>query len=255
MSTDSEHDDSSSDAVHATLEPLDTEEFFSSYTPLIRELLSGERNPRAWEPPVSWFNLGARSQGELNHARSLDMPRLFGQSDGDYYPDMLLYALGNPERLDGDYARRLSDFVSGDGHIYLCNASGTGKMRLLFETLARNWGIYFTCAFSVFSDPYGPRDLQSAVRTIQVGSINGQVLQDIARLSGKGYRDAQITIGANRTYTDRVLRRVFLARLLVLDHYCTLVRELGIPDDVARHKWVWPLHVCRRTRHEVSAGR
>lgn len=236
MSGDSQVDGPSPGAAHAAPEPW--EEFFSDYMPSIREFLCGEHNLRAWEPPVSWFNLGSRAEDEMNHARSLHMLRLLGQSEGDYYPDMLLYALGNLEMLDSDFARRLSDFVSGESHLYLCNASGTGKTRLVFETLAHHWGIYFTCAFNVYSDPYGSRDLQSALSTVQLGNVNGQMLRHTVRLSGKGSRDAPITIAANRAYADCVLRRVFLARLLVLDHYYALVRQLGLSDEVARRNWL-----------------
>lgn len=45
------------------------------------------------------------------------MLRMSGSSQEHYFPDMLLYALGEPGTLDPDYPARQADLLSGDDHM------------------------------------------------------------------------------------------------------------------------------------------
>ncbi|KZW00176.1 hypothetical protein EXIGLDRAFT_762038 [Exidia glandulosa HHB12029] len=150
------------------------------------------------------------------------------------FPDMLLYSLGQMHILDPDYPKRLKRFLSGDQHIYLCNASGTGKTRLLFESLAQEWGIYLTCFHDRTSDPYGSPDLQKALSELAWDDDNNRILSDIALSSP----DSEQALILNRQRVATLLRRVILARLLVLDCFIDVVNEMHIPDAVARRKWL-----------------
>ena len=120
---------------------------------------------------------------------------------------------------------------------YLCNASGTGKTRILFELLSQNWGIYLTCYFDNVSDPYGSSDVDHALYVLQREGINGRYLEDVI-FSGPGSSHALTELEANRSSAAIALRWVMLARLIGLDHFVSLVDKLGISDLDARRKWL-----------------
>ncbi|EJD35937.1 hypothetical protein AURDEDRAFT_188574 [Auricularia subglabra TFB-10046 SS5] len=231
MPSDSASQNDSSSEV-AEERPDTVETLLEDTTARMRAFLVSNARFRMWEPPSSWKDAEPRNDDELQRARALPMPRMFGKTP---YPDLLLYALGNLETLDPDYPQRLADFTSGENHIYLCDASGTGKTRLLFETLAHQWGLYLTCSFSVPSDPYGSSDLSRALNALQTGMENGMFIRQHITPSS---RNGRTLLQQNRDYASLVFRRILLGRLLVLDHFCSLVRELSIPDDVARRKWL-----------------
>ncbi|KAG6886922.1 hypothetical protein C0995_003205 [Termitomyces sp. Mi166 len=58
-------------------------------------------------------------------------------------PRMLFHDLGGFQ-MDPTLSKRVSDLFHKHRNMFLVNASATGKTRLLYEGLCRNWGLYFT---------------------------------------------------------------------------------------------------------------
>lgn len=163
-------------------------------------------------------------------------------------PDFLLYALENLGSHDPEFDARLRDFLSGDDHLcvfarpyafgsdcwirFLCNVSGSGKTRLLFEALCQEWGFYFVCGRSASSSPYGSSDLEYAIRNIRQGPFE-QLLPEPTPRSRTGLtQDA-----TNRRIVRLNTARIVLARLQV---FRVFYNAIGSAEHVidARKKWL-----------------
>ncbi|KZW00177.1 hypothetical protein EXIGLDRAFT_831019 [Exidia glandulosa HHB12029] len=237
---------SGNEASSSEYEEITIESILRDFMPRVSTFLRAAIDLPMWQPPKAWHPFQERDPEDIRRAGALSMPTIRATSQT---PDMLLYALGEMHILDPDYPSRLEDFLSGDQHIYLCNASGTGKTRLLFESLSQKWGIYLTCYYDYRSDPYGSGDLHKALSGLNWDSATRRLLCDIP-LRGPGSRHASVALDLNRRRAATVLRRVLLARLLVFDHFIAAVNQLGIPDDVARRKWF-----ILQVRPNVTGGR
>ncbi|KZW01018.1 hypothetical protein EXIGLDRAFT_830425 [Exidia glandulosa HHB12029] len=237
---------SESEASSSEIEDVTIDTILRDFMSRVSTFLHAPIDLPMWQPPKTWTPFRERDPEDIRRAGALSMPTIRPTSQT---PDMLLCALGGMHILDPDYPSRLEDFLSGDQHIYLCNASGTGKTRLLFESLSQKWGIYLTCYHDHRSDPYGSGDLHQALSGLNWDSATRRLLCDIP-LRGPGSRHASVALDLNRRRAANVLRRVLLARLLVFDHFIAAVDQLGIPDDVARRKWF-----ILQVRPDVTSGR
>ncbi|KZV99189.1 hypothetical protein EXIGLDRAFT_726255 [Exidia glandulosa HHB12029] len=133
------------------------------YSPRIAAFVRAPLDYPTWTVPTV-RNATQWHADNSSRIRSMRIPEMQKASDvSQSRPDMLLYELGNQEALDTSFGDRLTDFTSGDDHLLLVNVSGAGKTRLVFETLARRWGIYFTCYTDVGTSPYGDVDLMFSI--------------------------------------------------------------------------------------------
>lgn len=201
---------------------------------VMAQYLDGKCVHPVWKPVASQDGLPAWDRADRPRLRSLRM--LESPSEG--HPDLLLYQLGNLEQLDPSFAARLDSALAGDEHVYLSNASGTGKTRMSFEILSRHWGIYFSSYVNYTSDPYGSLDLSRALSEIAgtrtLTSRFTSFIPPSARLS----QNSKDALDENRRIAHRFFRRLVLARMLLLDAFLKLAAERRIPDDEARRHWL-----------------
>jgi hypothetical protein len=100
---------------------------------------------------------------------------------------------------------------------YLINASGSGKTRLMLEGLARNWGIYLSCAGGL-----------TELRSHDLQGLRHDVPNErdftvyLPQADAPGY---QSMVDRNRAIVRRHLRRLILARLLVLHQFLRVARD------------------------------
>lgn len=121
---------------------------------------------------------------------------------------------------------------------YLSNASGTGKTRLVFEVLARHWGLYFTCTADGVTDPYGSTDVSHALSDLSTYTLDGQGLVDTT-LTPSRLRPTQLAaLQHNRRIARHVFRRLVLSRLLMLQQFCRMVDEHRVPEEEAKRQWL-----------------
>ncbi|EJD43858.1 hypothetical protein AURDEDRAFT_185422 [Auricularia subglabra TFB-10046 SS5] len=234
---------SSSGAQHASSalgpqlnshDPWGVNQMLKVHFGLMGQYLDGIRVHPAWKPVAVQDNVPAWDKADRQRLRSLGM--LESPSQGN--PDFLLYQLGCLERLDSTFPEKLDGVLSGNDHVYLSNASGTGKTRMSFEILARNWGIYLSCYVDYTSDPYGSFDLSRAVSEITgTRKLNSRFTPRIpvsTRLS-QTWKEA---LDENRRIAHRYFRCLILARMLLFDVFLQLAAERCIPDHEARHHWL-----------------
>ncbi|KZV95464.1 hypothetical protein EXIGLDRAFT_472392 [Exidia glandulosa HHB12029] len=167
----------------------------------------------SWVPKRTWNRRPGCDEDDMAHLTNLHIPV---QTYGQDKPDMLLYQLGELRTLDPAFPDRLHAFVEGDDHLLLVNQSGTGKTRLLFETLCHHWGLYLTCAQDINLNPYGSHDITAVF--IMLDRFRHRVLE-LARLSSRSSK-----------FKAAVYANQMTARLLVQSH--------GVPDADARKKWL-----------------
>ncbi|KZV84287.1 hypothetical protein EXIGLDRAFT_727445 [Exidia glandulosa HHB12029] len=134
----------------------------------IRTFLSSPFSLPVWNPDPTLYTASDRQR-----LVDLHIPTVFTTHD-ELYPDLNLYALGNLEVLDPEFTSRFDDFVSGDSHIALVNTSGSGKTRLLFETVHRRWGLYFNSSYEGVSNPLGSFDWTSSINRLKFKSRGPQ---------------------------------------------------------------------------------
>ncbi|KAL1756911.1 hypothetical protein FB107DRAFT_193132, partial [Schizophyllum commune] len=99
-------------------------------------------------------------QTHASHVKNLSLPHVKGL---ETTPSLLLHGLGN-RCGDPTLEPRLHE-VFGENHAYICNASGSGKTRLLLEGLCMHWGLYLTCVTTKHG--IGSADLEAAIRNIE----------------------------------------------------------------------------------------
>ncbi|KZV95475.1 hypothetical protein EXIGLDRAFT_472587 [Exidia glandulosa HHB12029] len=183
----------------------------------------------SWVPKRTWDERPGCDEDDMAHLTNLHIPV---QTYGQDRPDMLLYQLGELHTLDPAFSDRLHDFVEGDDHLLLVNQSGTGKTRLVFETLCHHWGLYLTCAQDINLNPYGSHDI-----TAVMSELNWNHMPKLPRLSNRSSK-LKAVVHTNQMTTRLAFARVLLARLVVLKVFSQLVQSHSVPDADARKKWL-----------------
>ncbi|KZV84286.1 hypothetical protein EXIGLDRAFT_727444 [Exidia glandulosa HHB12029] len=178
-----------------------------------------------WKPDAKCFEKSDKARLDGLHIPSF--PTIHNVS----FPDLNLYALGRLETLDADFAGRFQDFVAGDSHLVLVNTSGSGKTRMLFETLYRRWGIYFSAHVDGTSNPYGTLDMPSAIDRLQMS------LHQYLPSPFKEGKDLPL-LEHNRAAVSLETAALLLSRLVVFDHFLDVVADLGMDEHEARHRWL-----------------
>lgn len=195
--------------------------------PALKDFVAAPMNYPGWTcDPILWPG------GMSTHVDELRIPKTPERGMQRARPDFLLYKLGRLHDLDPTFSQRLDDFVSGDAHMRLVNVSGSGKTRLVFETLFAHWGFYLTPDATVAVNPHGSGDVLQMLRTLGSDSI-----RDLDSIRGSHSRRIRLLV--QRDLVSRRLGAVMLARLLILERFLELVAAAGISDAEARAKWLW----------------
>ncbi|EJD42051.1 hypothetical protein AURDEDRAFT_126677 [Auricularia subglabra TFB-10046 SS5] len=208
----------------ATFELLPPRGKIDYRTDAMRALLQNPFQYPSWAPT-------ARVWGgeDVSRITNLRIPKTSEQGARQASPDLILHGLGHLEDLDPSFDGRINQFTSGNHHLLLVNASGSGKTRLVLETLYRHWGFYFGADIDYTVNPYGSEDFPDLV----------SALSDLAHVPLSPRAERLSLLERNQQFVDTHMRRVILARLLILDHYVTLAGQCGVGDADARAKWVW----------------
>jgi hypothetical protein len=113
-------------------------------------------------------------------------------------------------------------FVDALHFSILCNTSGAGKTRLLFEGLCKHWGFYFVGAQD--TDGIGARDLEEIVRRMSAtpGWVNNP-------FRGEG-ADA-VAAHRNEAIAIMCISKVLFARWKVFQTFIEVARELNDKVD------------------------
>ena len=111
---------------------------------------------------------------------------------------------------------------------FLCNTSGSGKTRILFEGLWCNWGLYFTACTK--PDGVGSTDIEEIFKSLKEGNR-------LEPLTPSNMKDA---LAENRKVTSRHFLLVLYVRLLVFGIFLECASRVpgGIKDE---HKSLWLL--------------
>ncbi|KAL5521540.1 hypothetical protein ACEPAF_2288 [Sanghuangporus sanghuang] len=117
---------------------------------------------------------------------------------------------------------------------FLINTSGSGKTRLLFEGLVRDWGFYFTTVVNDLNDWLGSSDMEYAtdkgIRRTQ-GFIRRPDILDAGR------REAAYDF--NHYTAERHVHQVLMARVLILECFLRLAQETFPLRSVNEFKKHW----------------
>ncbi|KAL1742979.1 hypothetical protein HDZ31DRAFT_18148, partial [Schizophyllum fasciatum] len=170
--------------------------YSNALTPALHKLASGEISLGIWAPSP---DLDAES---IAFAKGLALPHL---RETPLTPSLLLHDLGRFSR-DKALKARVDAIFCGE-HTYLCNASGSGKTRLLLEGLCMHWGIYLTCCKENYG--IGSSDLQQMLYLIKTS---------ITPLSGqKGSQAHSLQLRRNEAAVRGHILAVLFSRLHVLN--------------------------------------
>lgn len=113
------------------------------------------------------------------------------------------------------------------------NTSGSGKTRLVLETLYHHWGIYFTPTTDAFGNPYGSSDLHDALMFFDTSA---RLLPPIEPHASEDWLD---DLSLNQERMAKEIIPLVLARLMILDEFLSCSRASGLSDEDARVKWLW----------------
>jgi hypothetical protein len=188
--------------------------FTDALRPRIREFLTNQCL-KFWPFP------GSADEKTQKFYRDLKIPIYNGK------PSLLLHDLG---ALPNPNDETLFQGKTDNPFRILCNTSGSGKTRLLFEGLCRRWGFYFVVRQG--SDLIGTTDLQNMITYMEQSA--GWVRNIFKE------KDPEKVLEANDRNEKIALRnvsKVFLTRWIVFDTFIQVARELNggvLPADIQR---------------------
>ncbi|KZW01004.1 hypothetical protein EXIGLDRAFT_830417 [Exidia glandulosa HHB12029] len=214
--------------------PYSLDQVVAIHTSKIAKFLQSEIPLAIWAPETKFAGSTAWDIKSINRIIELGIPRMPDKG----IPDMVLHALGRTDTLDATFSARLDDVLGGDEHIFIANAAGTGKTRLLAEVLLRVWGLYFTFSLGTVLNTYGSSDLVREVSSIGTQELFGSGLYTFLPASSRMSRAALRKLAHNRVLARRLFQRLLLARLLVFNDFCVLCQQHNIPDRDARYRWL-----------------
>ncbi|KAJ3965145.1 hypothetical protein EV361DRAFT_940200 [Lentinula raphanica] len=205
----------------------------------VLDLLEGLRGPlgqvadgTAFDPSTSeWLHRWAPSSSHattmsdaiLEHIRKLEVPHIWPLGE----PLLVLHEYGRFQS-EPQLNKRLDQIFAPNENTFLVNASGTGKTRLLYEGLCKEWGLYFTA--TVDTSRLGSFDVESDIeRCIEEHPIFMSMAHD-----RNSYSESRTS--AIATLTRRCFSELLLARLLVFQLYIEIVTK-GEVEDVHKTRW------------------
>ncbi|KZW00137.1 hypothetical protein EXIGLDRAFT_722713 [Exidia glandulosa HHB12029] len=200
-----------------------------------RLLDSDDDGMQRWEPKTRYDKVSAWDEEDLPRLRDIQLYK----RKASRLPDLGTYALGRLDVLDDQFPLVLADFISGQDHIFLANASGSGKTRLIAETLERHWGLYFTCTSGSALNTWGSGDLVSAISSIRRRTTySSGVFDPLDFTDGKKMpRAAAAQLANNRQLTRSLFARVLLSRLLLFEGFLRVCNERHLSEQKTKHKW------------------
>ncbi|KAK0464794.1 uncharacterized protein EV420DRAFT_1745046 [Desarmillaria tabescens] len=117
------------------LQDVTTRAFLDQLDGEIKKVVEGEITFQSWKIPNSL------PPDVLPHLTNLSLPTL---TQNPHRPELLLYKLGSFQN-NKDLQARVQPFLSHDHKIFV-NSAGSGKTRLMMETLCQSWGFYLSCS-------------------------------------------------------------------------------------------------------------
>ncbi|KZW00139.1 hypothetical protein EXIGLDRAFT_762003 [Exidia glandulosa HHB12029] len=187
-----------------------------------------------WDPKPENRGLATWDVDEISRLRRLNIPGNTAPS----IPDLGIYALGHLDALDPAFPNTLNDFVNGENHTFLSDASGVGKTRLVTEALDRYGGFYFTCTAGTSLNAHGSADLATALTEIRTQGVYGSGLFENIAISKRMSRRATAELAHNQRHVRRIFDRLLLSRLLVFNEFCSQSSTRGLAEERARRIWL-----------------
>ncbi|KAJ7211017.1 hypothetical protein C8J57DRAFT_1733490 [Mycena rebaudengoi] len=187
----------------------------------IRPLL--EAFVRSDDPPNLWAPSQPTTPEILAHATSLKLRTIKGFN----VPLVILQDLGSFSSDDLLGARVKNIFVRGKQTL-LVNTSGSGKTRLMFEGLSREWRFYFTSVRD--TSGLGSSDLQ---HILESSLPSGDFMDYPQRHSP----DFAFVIATNNLLAENCFSKAFLARLLIFRMFLEVAVDSGITEE-HESKWL-----------------
>ncbi|KZV97345.1 hypothetical protein EXIGLDRAFT_378423 [Exidia glandulosa HHB12029] len=236
MSDSASSDDDARDGLmYGGGRPMTIEQKLASQSRYIAAFLDAPTDSLPlWEPTTVRDDVPAWNDDDVNRLRESRIPATSSSS----VPDLGLYSIGHLDRLDPSFPETLDNFTRGNEHIFLSNAAGTGKTRLLAETLIHNWGFYFTCCNGSGFSQYGSLDLADAMSVLRLRPFDASGLYPRIILSRRLNAAALGELRHNQCTARRPFLWVLLSRLLLFNEFCALYEARGIPEAQARRKWL-----------------
>ncbi|KIM30016.1 hypothetical protein M408DRAFT_100172 [Serendipita vermifera MAFF 305830] len=193
-----------------------------STTSLLKSLLETYLRTRPQLP--LWYPLSG-SEEIRTHIKNLKIPKTSPESPS---PSLLLHNLGQAFHDPKLFERVGELFHQRSRTRFLCNTSGSGKTRLLFEGLWRNWGFYFTA--TTRPDVIGSSDLEDIL-----GDLDEQ-----ERLMKVTHSNRAKALEVNQEVTSRRFLLILYVRILAFRLFLqrALEEDGGLTDD---HKGLWLL--------------
>ncbi|TRM66591.1 hypothetical protein BD626DRAFT_627111 [Schizophyllum amplum] len=197
--------------------------FLAGLRPAMHSLASGQLGLGTWTAPVD--SAYAKYLQDLNIPHVKNIPTI---------PSLLLHKLGSFDEIDALRAR--VDTIFCGQHVYLCNASGSGKTRLLIEGLCKHWGLYITCCKDEHG--IGSQDLQELKRKLDNPKIFHKYLCD-----SKDYPVRHSAeLAKNRGAAKKIVSALLISRLYALRTYLDSLPPLPWkPTDEAFYRKQWLL--------------
>ncbi|KAJ7510880.1 hypothetical protein B0H11DRAFT_2183616 [Mycena galericulata] len=198
--------------------PRAAQELLEEIRPLLTEFIKSKQPLTSWTPPLKPLD-----SNTADHLASLKILALRKQGP----PLVILKDLGSFAEDPILESRVKNIFVKGKRTV-LVNTSGSGKTRLLFEGLCREWGLYFT----------------SRLDTSNLGSYDlHRILNETLRMDSKfseaplvGSSNFAENLEYNRLQAYRRVSETLLARLLIFHMFLEIVTGLGRAQE---HKITW----------------
>ncbi|KAJ6624684.1 hypothetical protein B0H10DRAFT_2186518 [Mycena sp. CBHHK59/15] len=162
--------------------------------------------------------------GTINHLTELKIPKINNE------PSLLLHNLGSFAENE-TLKSRVDDVFRRGKDTFLVNASGTGKTRLAFEGLFRNWGLYFPLAQD--TNYLGPQDIGSDCTT-SLYMYGGFKIG----LPRSGSPQVSSSLNHNIEVVQASYGCILLGRLLLFHMFSELIHAVGISEE---HKRLWLL--------------
>ncbi|KAJ7510875.1 hypothetical protein B0H11DRAFT_2215613 [Mycena galericulata] len=145
-------------------------------------------------------------------------------------PRIILTDLGSFSD-DPTLLKRIENIFVRGKQTFLVNTSGSGKTRLLFEGLLREWGLYFT--FNSFNTEPGSRELLIALTD---GVPTDKYF--VPNLPPPSSSDFSATLDMNHRRASCYFGEALLARLLIFQMFLEIIRDLGRTEE---QKYLWLL--------------
>ncbi|KAK0449420.1 hypothetical protein EV421DRAFT_1781841 [Armillaria borealis] len=184
----------------------------------IKKVVDGEITFQTWQIPSTM------PPDILPHLESLALPAL---TQNPHRPELLLYNLGS-FRNDKNLQARVQPFLDHDHKIFV-NSAGSGKTRLMIETLCQSWGFYLSCSPTLdATNNLGSNDLWEAYDIL---SRSPGFTADVP------INKADPSFARNEELSKSLFTAVLLARLIIFYQFLRHVPPDQISNDVYKARW------------------